>query len=93
MRLLHFITPPVSFPCSTMRRLIPLNISQLSVAMMVRLGLTDPLAKRLWEKKTLWLIVMHQDDISKVKTIPCNRLNLRSTHPEASNTLSEDSHR
>jgi hypothetical protein len=53
-----------------MRRLIPLNISQLSVAMMVRLGLPDPLAKRLWEKKTLWLIVMHQDDISKVKTIP-----------------------
>merc|ERR1711871_625874 len=49
-----------------MRKMIPLNISQLSVAKAVALGLPETIAKRFWDKKTLWLIVMHSEDIQKI---------------------------
>lgn len=50
----------------SMRRLVPLDVAQLSVAMLTRKGIPSTIAKRLWEKKTLWLIVMHKEDIGKI---------------------------
>ena len=52
-----------------MRKIIPVDISKLSVPMMIKMNIPPPVARRLWEKKTLWLIVMHKDDISKVRLL------------------------
>ena len=41
-------------------------MSQLSVKKLKKRGIPESVALRLWEKKTLWLIVMHKDDISKI---------------------------
>ena len=49
-----------------MRRMIPLDISQLSVAKAEALGLPEKIARRFWVNKTLWLIVMHSEDIQKI---------------------------
>ena len=49
-----------------MRGLIPQDISRLTVDMLVKKGLHTSLAKRLLQKKTLWLIVMHKEDIAKI---------------------------
>ena len=50
-----------------MRRIIPVDVSILSIATMCERGIPEPVAKRLWDKKALWLIVMDKDDISKVR--------------------------
>ena len=52
-----------------MRKIIPVDISKLSVPMMIKMNIPPAVARRLWEKKTLWLIVMHKDDISKVSQL------------------------
>ena len=49
-----------------MRKLIPLNISQLNILMLTNLGLPNALAFRIWDIKALWLIVMHRENILKI---------------------------
>ena len=50
-----------------MRRIIPPDVFQLSIATLTeKYGLPRTIACRLWEKKALWLIVMHKYDISKI---------------------------
>lgn len=51
-----------------MRRIIPTNVNCLSVDAMCELNVPLPVAKRLWDKKVLWLIVMHKEDIAKVSS-------------------------
>jgi hypothetical protein len=49
-----------------MRRIVPTNVNCLSIDAMRELNIPLPVAKRLFEKKALWLIVMHREDIAKV---------------------------
>ena len=58
--------PRYEFAYNAMRGIIPLDVSKSSVSKMVKQGLPFPIATRIWEKKSLWLIVMHKDDIAKV---------------------------
>lgn len=41
-------------------------MSKLSVKKLEKSGLPKSVADRLWIKKTLWLVVMHREDISKI---------------------------
>jgi hypothetical protein len=52
-----------------MRRIIPVDVSILSVAAMCEQGVPEPVAKRLWAKKALWLIVMDKEDIAKASIV------------------------
>jgi len=49
-----------------MRRIVPINIDKLSIDDLCGLGLPRPVAKRIWSQKTIWFLVMHTDDISKI---------------------------
>jgi hypothetical protein len=49
-----------------MRGLIPPDIKECSLVELQERGLPKSLAKRLWDKKALWLLRMHIDDIKKL---------------------------
>lgn len=49
-----------------MRYIVPIDVSKLSIDDLCRKGLPRPVSKRIWSQKTLWFLVMHTDDISKV---------------------------
>ncbi len=52
---------------STMRQLMPLDIFLIPYDELLARGVPSPVANRLWNTKILWLIVMHPDDIAKVR--------------------------
>jgi hypothetical protein len=49
-----------------MRGLIPLDIHKMTLESLQTQGLPEPIAQRLLQVKTLSMINMHHDDISKV---------------------------
>lgn len=49
-----------------MRGLIPNNIANTSLPDMRRAGIPKDAAERIWNKKILWLICMHPNDIPKI---------------------------
>lgn len=50
-----------------MRQFIPLDIFRIDYDQLLGNGLPEPIANRIWNNKILWLIVMHPDDIAKVR--------------------------
>lgn len=52
-----------------MRLLIPVDIYKSNLNKLIQQGLPPPVAERIWKNKILWLIVMHPDDISKVRCL------------------------
>jgi hypothetical protein len=48
------------------RSFVPLNIFDLSAAQLIELGLSAEVAKRLLEKKALWLVRMSEEEISRL---------------------------
>eukprot|EP01038_Epipyxis_sp_PR26KG_P006360 gene6360-8760_t len=49
-----------------MREIIPLDIYKSTLPSLISYGLPETIANRIWNNKILWLICMHQDDISKL---------------------------
>jgi hypothetical protein len=49
-----------------MRGLIPPNITRTTLKQMRKEGVPRKIAERIWEKKILWLICMHEHDLPKV---------------------------
>lgn len=49
-----------------MREIIPLDIYKTKVTRLIRRGLPEDCANRIWNTKILWLIVTHPEDIKKV---------------------------
>lgn len=49
-----------------MRGLVPEDIKECSLVELQTRGLPKSFAKRLWDKKALWLLRMHPDDIKKL---------------------------
>ena len=49
-----------------MRQIIPIDVYKSNLTMLLEQGVPQPIAERIWNKKILWLIVMHPEDISKV---------------------------
>ena len=52
-----------------MRGLIPIDIYKMTLQNLQEQGLPEPIAQRILQVKTLSLINMHHDDISKVSVI------------------------
>jgi hypothetical protein len=50
-----------------MRGLIPPNIAKTDMKTMLKEGVPRDIAERVWQKKVLWLICMHADDLPKVQ--------------------------
>ena len=49
-----------------MRRFVPPNITSTTLKKMKADGVPDEIAQRIWQKKILWLIGMHPEDLPKV---------------------------
>ena len=52
-----------------MRCIVPPDITETSLAAMIRAGLPRKVAERVWNCRCLWLLSMHPDDIKKVSQI------------------------
>lgn len=50
----------------TMRELVPPNITKTSLKAMIALGIPSDVAERIWNKKILWFICMHPEDLPKI---------------------------
>jgi len=49
-----------------MRSLVPIDIWDTTVGSLKNRGIPLPLVKRLWDRRALWLLVMHPEDITKL---------------------------
>jgi hypothetical protein len=61
---------PVMEKCRRrMRMLIPPDVTQTNVNKMIDEGVPKVIANRIWNKKALWLICMHADDIKRIHIV------------------------
>lgn len=52
-----------------MRMIIPNDVTQTNVNKMIEEGVPKVIANRIWNKKALWLICMHADDIKRIHIV------------------------
>mmetsp|Transcript_10617 Transcript_10617/g.19713 ORF Transcript_10617/g.19713 Transcript_10617/m.19713 type:complete len:1963 (-) Transcript_10617:129-6017(-) len=58
---------PANLEClRQMRRIVPVDVRQISAATMEAQGLPKKVAQRIWSKKILWFVCTHPDDIGKI---------------------------
>jgi hypothetical protein len=61
---------PVMEKCRRrMRAVIPPDVTQTNVNKMIEEGVPKVIANRIWNKKALWLICMHADDIKRIHIV------------------------
>ena len=77
---MHFSTSENIICDRTMRQFVPPNVTKTSLKAMIALGIPSDVAERIWNKKILWFICMHPEDLPKVSGRPKSYYSLMLFH-------------